>query len=631
MQTLLEKCWHCLSVDEMLTVVNVSLDKGLDRFEIKHRQERFGSNLITKKKDKGPVLRFLLQFHQPLVYILLASALITAFLKEIVDAAVIFGVVLINSIVGFVQENKAVNAVESLNKQLSDEATVLRAGKKTKIPTDQLVPGDVVFIQAGDKVPADLRLTQVRDLRVDESALTGESIPVEKSTHILDLETPLSDRTNMIFSSSLVVAGTGTGIVVAIGDQTEIGRISEMIASAELIDTPLTKRIKQFSNVLLIGILSLAGITFFVGLVRGQTLFDTFMAVVALAVAAIPEGLPAAVTIILAIGVARMAKKRAIIRRLPAVETLGSTTIICSDKTGTLTKNQMTVVRLFSGMSTYELTGVGYDIEGELRRNGQPISPDDNLALRECLIAGLLCNDSHLTKHDGEWKLTGDPTEAALTTAALKVGLPEKEIRSLYPRIDSVPFESKTQYMATLHSRNDHGSWIAYVKGSPESILPRCSNIADSLGSLSSFDETRIHEELQDAASQGLRVLAFAKKEFFSAPERLEDDHLQSELTFLGMLAMIDPPRMEAAAAIEKCKTAGIDVKMITGDHATTAQVIASKLGILVDSGESNTKIVSGTELSQLSDDDLIQVAQDTAVFARVSPMHLRSGKRISA
>ena len=414
METVLGKHWHHYQADEVVDLLDSHSEKGLDVLEVLERREHFGPNTVPTRKGQGPLVRFLLQFHQPLVYILLGAGGITAALSEFVDAGVIFGVVLINAVLGFLQEAKAVKALEALARTMTTPATVLRGGEKQSVASAELVPGDIVLLQSGDKVPADLRLIRSRELQVDESALTGESVPVQKDAERLPQKTSLPDRKNMAYSSTLVTYGQGTGIVVGTGVTTEIGRISEMIASAAELVTPLTRKIARFSNVLLYLILGLAGATFAVGVWRGESYFDMFMAAVALAVGAIPEGLPAAVTITLAIGVARMAKRRAIIRRLPAVETLGSTTVICSDKTGTLTENQMTVQVIWAGRQLYRVSGVGYAPAGQITPVEETkVGSANNAALLECLTAGLLCNDSRLEQKNGSWGVHGDPTEGA--------------------------------------------------------------------------------------------------------------------------------------------------------------------------------------------------------------------------
>jgi len=398
MEGLLCKHWHHCHADDVATMLESPTKKGLSAFEVKRRQKHFGPNRVTQKPRIHPFKRFLLQFHQPLVYILLAATIVTAILQEWVDSAVIFGVVLINSIIGFIQESKAEKAVEALKEMLITKATVLRDGEKTTVSSEELVPGDIVLLQSGDKVPSDLRLYSIRDLQVDESPLTGESVPVVKCVKSLLPETILADRRNMAYAGTHVTYGQGEGIVVAIGDNTETGRISELIEKADDLSTPLTQKIAEFSKVLLLAILALAGMTFLVGAYRGESLVAMFMASVALAVGAIPEGLPAAVTITLAIGVNRLARCRVIIRKLPAVETLGSTTVICSDKTGTLTENQMTVQQIMTGEEMYDVTGGGYTPEGNFLKNGERINAAQMKSLYECLKAGLLCNDSRIQR-----------------------------------------------------------------------------------------------------------------------------------------------------------------------------------------------------------------------------------------
>jgi cation-transporting ATPase F len=473
MQTLFSQHWHHLPLDEVATLMESDGERGLDMFEVSRRQTHFGPNQITLKKGKSPLLLFLQQFHQPLIYILLVAVAVTAALKEWIDSGVIFGVVLVNSVIGYVQESKALKAIEALTHTMQGAATVMRSGKKATIAVSELVPGDLVLLQSGDKVPADLRLVRSRELQIDESALTGESVPVQKQAEQLAESTLLADRSNMVFSTGLVTFGSGAGIVVATGNATEIGRINKLIASADILATPLTKKITQFSAVLLWIILGLAGLTLLAGWLHGEHLLDTFMAAVALAVGAIPEGLPAAMTIMLAIGVGKMAKRHAIIRRMPAVETLGSTTVICSDKTGTLTKNQMTVQKVYAAGECYEFSGVGYAPRGDIRLGDSVIDPDTHPALVECLRAGLLCNDSALVHKDERWGIEGDPTEAALITAAAKAELWREELEKNYVRLDTLPFESQHQYMATLHANASGGS-VIYVKGSVESILARC-------------------------------------------------------------------------------------------------------------------------------------------------------------
>lgn len=620
MQQLLGRHWHHLPTEEAIELLETDSDTGLDVFEIQHRQERFGANQLTPRKGKSPLVLFLLQFHQPLVYILIAAGVVTAVLQEWVDAGVILGVVLVNAIIGFVQEAKAVRAIEALSRSMTADATVIRAGEQRRLPAAELVPGDLVLLQSGDKVPADLRLIRTRELQVDESALTGESVPVQKQSDSVPVDTVLADRRNMAYSSTLVTYGTATGVVVAIGDQTEIGRINEMIAAATDLETPLTRKITQFSHVLLWIILGLAGVTALVGRLRGEGWFDMFMAAVALAVGAIPEGLPAAVTITLAVGVKKMARRHAIIRKLPAVETLGSTTIVCSDKTGTLTQNQMTVQNLWAGGERFRISGIGYDPEGEILQNGTSVDSAANAALAETLRAGLLCQDSRLVSADGIWRIEGDPTEGALIVAARKAGFVFEQMAESHPRVDAIPFESEHQYMATLHNANGGGR-IAYLKGSIEQILARCETQRGSGGETLPLDAESVHREADEFAAEGLRVLAFACREFPAEVNDIDHSHLEEGLTFLGLQAMIDPPRQEAVSAVQVCQSAGVRVKMITGDHAQTASAIATQIGL---QGETDSKgrlrALTGGELARLNDAELIEQADRTAVFARVAP-----------
>ncbi len=614
--------WHHLTADEVVDLVETDVDEGLDVFEVKHRQGRYGPNVLTTRGGPGALKRFLLQFHQPLIYILIASGTITLLLKEWVDSAVIFGVVLVNAVIGYLQEAKAVQAIEALAKTMTTDARVIRSGEQVLVSAVEVIPGDVVLLQAGDKVPADLRLVRSRDLQIDESALTGESLPVEKSPEQVAHDQELADRTNMAYASSLVTFGQATGVVIGTGDDTEIGRISELISEADELQTPLTQKIAAFSTLLLVVILALGAVTVVVGLIRGETLVDMFMAAVALAVGAIPEGLPAAVTITLAIGVSRMARRRAIIRKLPAVETLGSTTVICTDKTGTLTENQMTVQRVIVGGRIYEVSGTGYDPEGGLadrESSGAVAGGTLPPALREILTAGVLCNDSQILQDDeGRWTVQGDPTEGALLTAAAKAGLEREQSRAESPRVDSIPFESLHQYMATMHDPGEGKPRAVYMKGGVEVVLDRCADALDAGGERVPFDTAEVQADIERLASEGLRVLAFAARELPAGASDLEHDDLTG-MTFLGLQAMIDPPRPEAIAAVKACHTAGIEVKMITGDHAITAAAIARQIGLAAEE-DGDPVALTGRELEELSDKTLIERAQDTDVFARVTP-----------
>ncbi len=614
------KIFFSLSPTETLSLLESSA-AGLSSAEAGRRRAHFGPNTITPKKGTPPIIMFLLQFNQPLIYILLVAGIITALLQEWVDSSVIFGVVLINAIIGFVQEYKAIQAIDALAKAASSDATVIRDGKKQRIPTPELTIGDIVMLQSGDKIPADLRLIHVKELQVDESALTGESVPVSKNTEVLKTDTVLADRKNSAFASMLVTYGTATGVVTAIGDDTEIGKINQMIASADVLVTPLTKNIGKFSQVMLYVILVLAAVTFVIGMIRGEKALDMFLAAVALSVGAIPEGLPAALTITLAIGVSKMAKRNAIIRKLPAVETLGSTSVICSDKTGTLTQNQMTVQEIFSGDVKMEVTGVGYAPSGEFILNGSVIDPHKNAALQECLIAGILCNDTNIVHHENHWKVEGDPTEACLITSAEKAGFKRNELSHRLPRIDTVPFESQHQYMATLHDDTGNKTKKAYLKGSIESVLVHCVDSLNADGSKTSFHSDEIHDIAASMAKQGLRILAFASKNMPSEMTDLTHKDIIKGWTFLGLQAMIDPARPEVITAIKACQSAGIRVKMITGDHEITALAIAKNIGIVNETNKPDSELVlNGKKISALSDSELEPLSEQISVFARVAP-----------
>ncbi|MBI4985051.1 MAG: HAD-IC family P-type ATPase, partial [Rhodocyclales bacterium] len=595
--------WHALAAAAAARRSGVDAAVGLDEDEAAARLARYGPNRPTAAAGRGPLLRFLAQLTQPLVLVLIAAGIATAFLGEWVDSSVIFGVVLVNAVAGFVQEGKAEQALAALARAVATEVTVLRAGRQRRIDAAELVPGDVVMLAAGDKVPADLRLFAAKELRVVEAALTGESLPVPKHSAAVPADAPLPERSNMAHAGTSVVAGRGSGLVIATGDHTETGRIGRLIAAAPDLATPLTRKMATFSQQMLVAILLLAGLTFAVGLWRGEAAVDMFMAAVALAVGAIPEGLPAAITITLAIGVGRMAKRHAIVRQLPAVEALGSTTVICSDKTGTLTENAMTVRDILAGGQRHAVTGQGYVPTGHI--------DGDGAALREVLLAGALCNDAGLHRKDGQWQIAGDPTEAALLVAARKAGLDEATLRQVFPRRDELPFDSARQTMATLHEVE--GRRIAYVKGAIEKLLPACADMLGADGHGGAIDAAAIEAAAAAMAREGLRVLALAR---FAPPDgtALAAGQLDSGLVFLGLVGMIDPPRREAVAAVRACHAAGIRVKMITGDHAATALAIARQLGI-ADGGA-----LTGRELAALDDAALRQAARACDVFARVEP-----------
>ena len=503
--------------------------------------------------------------------------------------------------------------------------TVRRDGHPLRVPAEELVPGDVVIVEPGDRVGADLRLLRVRNLHVDESALTGESLPVIKLPDPLALDTLLADRKNLAFAGTLVTSGNGEGVVWATGDRTETGRIAWLIGEAVELSTPLTKKIAALSRLLLWVILGFAAATFLLGVVRGEPLVDVFMAAVALAVGAIPEGLPAAVTIVLAIGVSRMARRGAVIRKLPAVETLGSTTVICSDKTGTLTQNKMTVREIFAGGDFFDATITGYESKGGHRQGQSPVTVVSWPALLECLRAGVLCNDSRLIRAGGKLHTHGDPTELALLVAGELGGLSYSETHRQSPRIDTIPFDSAHMFRATLHGRG--ATAVIYKVGAVERVLERCAFMLDRTGARVAVDRTTIERVMTGMAERGLRVLACARRDIDAGHTKLEHQHVARELIFLGLMGMMDPPRPEALDAVRRCQEAGIAVKMITGDHLVTARVVAKQIGLA-----GHEAALTGRELEKIPDEQLPEVAESTAVFARVAPeQKLRLVKALQA
>jgi cation-transporting ATPase F len=606
-----QPAWHAMHAAEVAAHWQVDPSHGLAEADAAERLARWGPNRPHQAKGPGPLERFVAQLVQPLVLILIGAGTVTAVLGQWVDAGVIFAVVLVNALVGFLQEGKARDALASLANTLAADATVLRAGVARRLDATQLVPGDVVVLGAGDRVPADLRLVAGRQLRAAEASLTGESLPVDKQHEPLPTQTPLADRNNMGWGGTLVVGGQATGVVVATGGATQTGRIARLLADVPDLATPLTRRVHRFGRQLLAAILALAALTFAVGVLRGEPVFDMFMAAVALAVSAIPEGLPAAMTITLAIGVGHMARRRAIVRRLPAVETLGSTTVICTDKTGTLTENAMTVREIWAGGQAYAVTGHGYNPSGgAIEAGAGPVAVAG--ALRETLVAGALCNDARLVREGHRWEVAGDPTEGALLVAARKGGLDEVTLTALQPRRDALPFEAERQWMATLHGRDD--VMVAYVKGAVEKLLPACGHGLDEEGRAVPLDRARIEAETARMAGAGLRVLALAQAVL--PPGAALGPGLPAGLTFVGLAGMIDPPRARSQAAVAACHRAGIRVKMITGDHPGTALAIARQLGI----AQGDAGVLTGRDLAALDGPALRVAAAATDVFARVEP-----------
>ncbi len=619
--------WHSLAGDEVLDRLDAT-EHGLSSEQVQARLEEYGRNRLPAAERTGPLKRFLLQFHNVLIYVLIAAAVGTAFLQHWVDTGVILGVVLINAIIGYIQEGKAEQALDAIRDMLSPKALVLRDGQRHTVPAEELVPGDLVFLQAGDKVPADLRLLRVHNMRIDEAMLTGESVAVDKRAETVDAVADLGDRVGMAFSGTLVAFGQGRGVVVGTGADTQIGRISTLLGEVETLTTPLLRDIADFGRWLSLAIVVLALFTFAFGYwVRDYNIMDTFLAAVSLAVAAIPEGLPAIMTITLAIGVQRMAARNAIIRRLPAVETLGSVTTICSDKTGTLTRNEMTVMSLLTAEDDFEVSGVGYEPHGGISLDGEDVDPDDHPVLAETLRGILLCNDAELHLREEQWVLEGDPTEGALVTAALKGGLEHREINELYPRDDVIPFESSYKFMATLHHHHENTHSFIYLKGAPERVLALCQRERTRDGDRE-IDTDRWHKYMDEIAARGQRLLALAVKDVDAGKRDLAFSDIEDGgLTMVALCGIIDPPREEAIAAVAECQAAGIVVKMITGDHAVTARAIADDLGI-----DAGGRVMSGHELEQISDEEMQEQVREVHVFARATPEHkLRLVRAIQA
>ena len=584
---------HSRAGSELVAELASSASQGLTNQEAERRLDVWGPNALGDGGGVPAWRRFLGQFHDPLLYTLLTVGGIKLLLDEPSEALVIWSVTLINAVIGYVQESRAETAIAALARAVRTEVEVVREGRRQRLASEQLVPGDLVRLEAGNKVPADLRLLQARNLHVDESSLTGESLPAAKDSTAVAEGTPLAERIGMAYAGSLVTSGLGLGLVVATGAATEVGQISSSLQQQVSLSTPLTRKFRRFSHTLLQLVLVLAGLTFLVGLLRGRDGIEMFDGAVALAVGAIPEELPAIVTITLAIGVNRMARRNAIIRKLPAVEALGSTTVICSDKTGTLTQNRMAVQEIYAGGALVPIDAL----------------PPGNVALRETLLAGLLCNDARPSQQEG---LVGDPTETALLQAAVRAGLDRQQALERHPRRDAIPFESEQQYMATLH-----GSDRILVKGSVEVVLSRCSRQLNQTGQAEPLEFERISAAVATMAGRGQRVLAFAIGRADGEPDQLQPSQIERGLDFLGLQGMIDPPRPEAIRAVAACQGAGIRVKMVTGDHLETARSIALQLGL----GEAGSLgAIDGTSLARLSPAGLVDCVRHHDVFARVAP-----------
>lgn len=607
--------WHTMTQTEVEQALS-SHAKGLSAAEAAQRLTQYGPNRLEAARKRSAWMRLVLQFHNILLYVMMGSAVITAVLGHWVDTGVLMAAVVINAIIGFIQEGKAESALDAIRGMLSPHAIVVRDGRAQEIDAADLVPGDVVHLVSGDRVPADLRLTHVKELRVEEAALTGESLPVEKNAEAVSVDAPLGDRHGMAYSGTVVVYGQATGVVVETGVRTELGKINQMLSGIEHMQTPLLRQVDRFGRILALVILVLSAATFVLGVwLRGHPPSEMFMMVVALAASAIPEGLPAIMTVTLALGVQRMARRHAIVRRLPAVETLGSVTVVCSDKTGTLTRNEMTVQRVVCAGHAFNVGGVGYAPVGDVSIDGRIIEAQHYPALALAVRTGVLCNDARLCVDEDLWRVEGDPTEGALLVLGGKVGFTQEAGELAWPRIDSIPFESEHRFMASYHRDGDGAPWI-FVKGAPEVVLDMCARQLNHDGE-HPLDVDYWRRMATDTAAQGLRLLALACKREAPADERLRFSDVAEGYTLLALVGIIDPPREEAIAAVGECHHAGIRVKMITGDHVETARAIGAQLAIGV-----GKPAMTGAEVSLISDADLRRVVMEVDVFARASPEH---------
>jgi len=610
--------WHAMGSDEILGHLGSSKD-GLGHEAARQRLEETGPNLIEVDEGVSPLRLLVRQIHNPLIYLLAGAALLSLLVGHTVDAAVVAGVIILNSLLGFIQEWRAEGALDALHKLAAPHARVLRDGEPLDIEATEVVPGDILLLETGDRVPAGARLLSADDLHVDESALTGESVPVAKHPEILDKDTPMADRKNMVWMSTSVTGGRGRALVVATGMRTQMGRIAAEVRATHREETPLQKRMHRLGMVLGIAGIAFAAAVFGLGMLRGYELIEMLMFSVAVAVSAIPEGLPAVISVTLALGVRRMARKNAIIRRMPAVETLGSTTVICSDKTGTITKNQMTVRMLWAGDVIYEVSGEGYEPVGELKAEDGKTVKELPETLERLMRIGLLCNNADLKEKEGQWIVEGNPSEGALLVVAAKAGIDTDALREKSKRPAEIPFSSDTKYMATLHLEADGGGQIAYVKGAPERILKFCSHGLKD-GEMTELDEA-FREEILDLnerfGSQAFRVMAGAYREMPKGRDKLEKADVEGGLTFAGLWGMIDPPREESIEAVKQAKGAGIHPVMITGDHAVTALAVARAVGIAEDGGA-----VTGNDIDAMENPHIAGAALKNGVFARVSPAH---------
>ncbi len=618
--------WHTLQEEEVLRALK-SKHHGLDQDEVKRRLEKYGPNVLKEEEKTTPFKIFLEQFKNFLILILIAAVVVSAAIGEVLDAGVIFAIVVACAVLGFIQEYRSEKAIQALKRMAAPTATVIRDGKEEEVPAKDIVPGDIILLGTGDRIPADARVIETANLTADESSLTGESVPVKKTKEpIHQRELAVGDRANMVFSATVVTYGRGKGIATATGMETEFGRIAGMIQEVEEKRTPLEERLDQIGKWLGILCLAVVAAVFLLEiLLRDVNILEMFIWSVSLAVAAVPEALPAVVTGSLAIGVQRMARNNAIVRRLPAVETLGCTTVICSDKTGTLTRNEMTVRKIYANGGVIEVTGVGFEPRGEFLRNGDFVDPKREGDLEVLLRAMVLCNDSKLMKSQEGWSIRGDPTEGALLVTAQKGGIDAEDLRATYSRIDEIPFESERKRMAVI-CRDEGKERIAWVKGAPEAILSLSTHILrdGQLETLSEEEKRRILAVNEGFASEALRVLGGAYRRLNEPMEEYTSENVEKDLIFLGLMGMMDPPREEVKDAIASCIAAGIRPVMVTGDHKMTAMAVARELGQLQSESVEELKAValSGVELDRLSDEEFERLVEDIVVYARVSPEH---------
>lgn len=608
--------YHSVPAERVIAAFGAT-HTGLSQEEVDKRLAQYGPNRLPAPAKRSAILRFLAHFHNILIYVLLGAAIITAGLGHFIDTGVILAVVLANAAIGYIQEGRAEQAIEAIRQMLAPHTSVLRGGKRRTLDSGLVVPGDIVLLEAGEKVPADLRLLAAKGLRIQEAILTGESVPVEKATGPVAVEAVLGDRSCMAFSGTIVVGGAGRGVVVATGESSEIGRISGLLSRVETLTTPLIRQMDTFARWLTILIMLIAAILLVFGyFVADYSFPDLFMAVVGLTVAAIPEGLPAVMSITMAIGVQTMARRNAIVRRLPAIETLGSVSVICTDKTGTLTRNEMMVATVAAGGDVFSVDGEGYAPEGTVRLGDAVVKGQERAMLEELARAAALCNDAVLRLHDGAWITEGDPMEGALLALSGKITRQGPKAFTEWTRTDSIPFDARHRYMATLHHGHE-GQAVVYLKGAPERVIAMCSAKRSKSGGTEALDTAYWHRMAHDIAAKGQRVLAFATRPLPRRHVALDVKDLDRKLVLIGVVGLMDPPRPEAIAAVAECHGAGIRVKMITGDHAGTAAAIGRQIGL-----QNPGKVLTGTDLDRMDDAALATAVMDTDVFARTSPEH---------